>query len=216
MAVLLLANGDLGDKRWVEPLLVGATAVLAADGGANHLLRMGRLPDMVIGDLDSVGAESLRQLQAAGVAIQQYPAEKDETDLELALLYAVQQFPDEEIWVLGVLGGRLDQTLANILLLAHPALLGKRVKLVEEHQRAWLVRGKGEIVGRVGDTVSLVPLGGDVVIAETVGLKWQLRDETLSFGPARGVSNVLTAVSASIRLHQGALLCIHTDQTWGR
>ncbi len=216
MSVLIFANGDLVDAQWVKPFLQEATAVIAADGGAHHVLAADHLPDVVIGDLDSLDQPTLDQLTQDGVEILRFPAEKDETDLELALLYAVEQFPDQEILVLGVLGGRLDQTLANILLLAHPELAGRMVRLVEEHQRAWLFREQTEILGVVGDTVSLIPLGGEAQVLSTAGLKWPLHDDVLAFGPARGVSNVLTAVSATVTLRRGTVLCIHTDGSWGR
>jgi thiamine pyrophosphokinase len=109
------------------------------------------------------------------------------------------------------MGGRLDQTLANILLLAHPALNGRCVRLVEERETAWLVDRETTIDGAPGDTVSLIPLDGTVHVAETVGLRWPLRDDHLDFGPARGVSNEMTADSASVRLSSGRLLCIHTS-----
>ncbi|HID54360.1 MAG TPA: thiamine diphosphokinase, partial [Anaerolineae bacterium] len=105
--------------------------------------------------------------------------------------------------------GRLDQTLANILLLSHPQLHGRTAQLITENERAWLVTAVSEIYGRAGDTVSLIPLGGDVRVRAASGLAWPLHDETLAFGLARGVSNVMTADTAVIEVESGTLLCIH-------
>lgn len=215
MAVFVFANGDIESYEWLKPLLEAATAVLAANGGTNHLFRLGRWPDVVVGDMDSLGEEVRGWLAETSVALITHPTAKDETDLELALLYAVAHY-DTPIWVVGGFGGRLDQTLANILLLAHPKLLGKPIQFVTEHERAWLVTGATTVTGEVGDTVSLIPLGGDVAVAHTTGLRWPLQNEPLAFGPARGVSNVLTAVNATVTLHSGTLLCIHTSQRWRR
>lgn len=216
MSVLIFANGDMPEIDWVRPYLDRASAVVAADGGVYHVLRTGRFPDVVVGDMDSIGQDVLAELQQMQIKLDDHPREKDETDLELALLYAAKQYAEREILVFGVLGGRLDQTLANILLLAHPELRHKRVRLVEKHQRAWIVHDQTNIRGRVGDTVSLIPLGGNVHIAHTEHLKWPLIDETLSFGPARGVSNVLTAENGRVVLKHGQLLCIHSERDWER
>ena len=143
----------------------------------------------------------------------EHPPAKDETDLELALLLAAERY-DDEIWLFGALGGQLDQMLANIILLANPPLDARRIVLVTENERAWLVNGRTTIHGAAGDTVSLIPLGGDVQIEATTGLQWPLVDETLAFGPARGVSNVMTAVVAEVVLGEGdgRLLCIHSPK----
>jgi thiamine pyrophosphokinase len=210
-AVLIFANGELATTEWVAPYLAQATAVLAADGGAQHLLELNRLPDLLIGDLDSISPEQQRRLQEGGTEIIAHSRAKEQTDLELALEYAVAHYENAPILIFATLGGRLDQTLANILLLAHPALHGRAVQLVEPHQRAWLIESGTQIRGRPGDTVSLIPLGGDVLVTETSGLRWPLHDERLLFGPARGVSNEMVAEVATVNIAAGRLLCIHTS-----
>ena len=213
MTVLVFANGDVMQYEWIRPYLAGADVTIAANGGLRHLRRLAHVPDIVIGDLDSLPDEV-----GDGPQIIRYPAAKDETDLELALLHAVSHY-DGRILVFGALGGRLDQTLANILLLAHPAFRGRRVQLMEEHQRAWLITAdepQALIQGQVGDKVSLIPLGGDVQLAETRGLRWPLREEMLLFGPARGVSNVMTGEEAEVTVKNGRLLCVHIQGEWGR
>ncbi len=215
MTVLLFANGDLQEIEWVRPYLDAASAVIAANGGSKHLYRLGHLPDVVIGDMDSLPRQTRQWLEEANVPMIVAPAKKDETDLELALLYASERYK-EEILIVAAFGGRLDQTLANIFLLALPALAGQRIELLSAHQRAWLVTDKSEIQGEIGDTVSLIPLGGDVQVRQTQGLLWALTDEILAFGPARGVSNVLTGNVASVAVGSGTLLCIHTRRGWQR
>ena len=214
MTVFVFANGDLERTEWIRPLLPQATFVIAADGGTRHLFALQRPPDVVIGDMDSVPPPVMAWLHTTPARLITHPTAKDETDLELALLHALPHAG--AIWIFGALGGRLDQTLANILLLAHPALHGRTVRLVNEYERAWLVEDATTIHGRSGDIVSLIPLDGDVTIATTDGLEWPLRDEVLVFGPARGVSNVMTADVAEVRLAAGRLLCVHTQQTWQR
>ena len=211
MALLIFANGVLDKVEWIRPYLSQATAVWAADGGSRHLFRLGHLPDKVIGDMDSLEPAVRDWLTNNQVPFDQHPPEKDETDLELALLLAAKR-PEDDIWLFGLLGGRLDQMLANIFLLNHPALANKTVQLITPTERAWLVRQQTDtdIVGQVGDLVSLIPLDGDAQGVSTTGLQWHLQAETLHFGQARGVSNRLTAEKAAVTLEKGLLLCVHT------
>lgn len=184
--------------------------VIAADGGAISAVECGIQPHLIIGDMDSVDPELLENLQTQGAETQRYPVEKDETDLQLALLAAAER-DARKILVLGALGGRLDHTLSNIYLLALPELASRDVRLVAGNQEAWLMRpGETIISGAKGDTLSLVPLNGAVEGVETVNLYYPLRAETLTFGPARGVSNIMTADHAVIRSQRGILLAIHT------
>jgi thiamine pyrophosphokinase len=208
-SVLIFANGVIEDIVWVRPYLAVARGVVAANGGLRHLLAAGRLPDVLIGDLDSLPEGFDVDAAQGEMEIIRHPAAKDETDLELALLLAARRYPDAELLILGGLGGRLDHALANILLLAHPRLAGRPVRFIHDRQSAWLVADHTVIDGRPGDTVSLIPLGGPARVAATTGLRWPLRDEMLAFGPARGVSNEMTAERATVRLESGMVLCIH-------
>ena len=215
MTVLIFANGDISEVEWIRPYLAAPTAVIAANGGTRHLWRLQHRPDVVIGDLDSLPQEAQDWLEAAGTTVHVYPHDKNETDLELALLHAISHYEDD-IQIFGAIGGRLDQTLANIMLLAHPALLERQIELVTEHQRAWLVTDRTEVEGEAGDTLSLVPIGGDVLVQETSGLRWPLSNELLAVGPALGISNEMTGSLAMIIVDSGTLLCIHTDHRWQR
>jgi thiamine pyrophosphokinase len=186
--------------------------VVGADGGGAHALARGLVPHLVIGDMDSLPDAARADLAAQGCRFVVHPRAKDETDLELALTYAVEQGA-HEIIVLGALGGRLDHTLANVLLLALPELAGVSVRIVAGHQDAFLMRG-GEtrhVSGKPGDLVSLLPLGGPALEVTTTGLAWALCGDTLRFGFTRGVSNEMAATQAEIRLREGFLLVIHAS-----
>ncbi|MCK6578276.1 MAG: thiamine diphosphokinase [Anaerolineae bacterium] len=209
---LIFANGDPNDGEMVRRALAAApdALVIAADGGARIARYFGRGLDALIGDMDSVTAEDLERAQDGGAAILRHPAAKNETDLELALLYAAERGATW-IRVIGAVGDRLDQTLSNAYLLALPALRGCDARLVAGKQEAWLAHpGTTRIEGAPGDTVSLIPLTGAAQEVRTEGLAYPLRGETLIFGPARGVSNVLDAPSATVHLGEGVLLIVHT------
>jgi thiamine pyrophosphokinase len=212
MRSIIFANGNFPDVSHARDLLHPDDLVIAADGGTHHALTLGVVPHVVIGDLDSISPDELAVVEAAGSQIVRHSPRKDETDLELALLHAARRGASE-IVVLAALGGRLDQTIANLLLLALPELRGLDVRVVEGPQTAFLIRGGNDgarIEGHPGDTVSLIPLGGDAVGVTAEGLEWPLHDDTLRFGPARGVSNVLAGERAWVRVREGLLLCVVT------
>ncbi len=207
MRAIIFANGEFPDLQSARKLLRPGDLIVAADGGTRHALAAGVTPGVVIGDLDSLAPDDQTRLEAAGVLIVCLSPRKDETDLELALLHAAREGATE-IVILAALGGRLDQTIANVLLLALPELRGLDVRIVEGAREAFLIQDQTVIEGRPGDTVSLIPLGGDAEGVTAEGLEWPLREDTLHFGPARGVSNVLTEEQAHVRVERGTLLCV--------
>jgi thiamine pyrophosphokinase len=173
-------------------------------------LRLGLAPQFVIGDLDSLDADSQAALQAQGVELRRYPRAKNETDLELALL-AAAECGASSIDILGGLGGRWDHTLANVALLALPELRGRRSRLLADRQQLFLVRDTATIEGRVGDTVSLLPLTHAADGVTTRGLLYPLDDATLRYEQARGISNVLIEPPGGVSLRDGLLLVVHHD-----
>lgn len=210
MYTVIVANApDLDAVPYLD-LLRAADLLIAADGGALPLLRVGLPPHLVIGDLDSLDAASESALAARGVELRRFPREKDETDLELALLHAAASGATA-IDILGALGGRWDHTLANVAMLALPELRGCRARLVADRQALFLVRDSALLEGRVGDTVSLLPLTAEACGVTTRGLLYPLDEATLHYERARGVSNVLLDPPGLVTLREGLLLVVHHD-----
>jgi thiamine pyrophosphokinase len=197
----------------------GVAIVVAADGGARHAAPLGLHIDRWVGDGDSIEPAALAALAAAGVAIERVAIEKDESDAELAVLAALEAGPDR-VTIIGGLGGvRLDHALANVGLLAHPALAGLPVCLYDERgARVSLLRAperdggpvRREVRGRAGDLVSLVPIGETARGVTTDGLQYPLAGEVLILGRTRGISNVRTGEVAGVALESGTLLIIET------
>jgi thiamine pyrophosphokinase len=207
LRAVVIANGRLSHASTDRARVLPDDWILAADGGLHNCRRLGLVPSVVIGDLDSIDAADLASLQATVV---RHPERKDETDLELALEYAVRHGA-REILVLGALGDRWDQTLANALLLASPTLAAVRTWLADGSQQVTLARpGQPlQIDGLPGDTLSLLPLAGDAHGVTTDGLEYPLENETLHFGATRGVSNTLLGTTATVHLTAGLLLVVH-------
>jgi thiamine pyrophosphokinase len=183
--------------------------IIAVDGGADAMARAGLTPSLLIGDLDSITPATFADLESRGVELIRLETAKDETDTEAALRLAIERGATE-ITVFNALGGpRLDHLLGNLLLLTAPWLAPARVTLVDGLHQAFLVSGDGTVSGRVGDTVSLLPLTERVEDVRTEGLLYPLRGETLWQGATRGVSNQTTGESARVTHGAGALLLIH-------
>lgn len=209
---LIFANGEPNDGPMVQRALQqGQDAhIIAADGGARVAGYFGFTPHTLIGDMDSLSAVELAQLEAQAIDVRRYPAEKNETDLELCLSFAAQH---DACWIriIGGIGGRFDQVLANVLLMTMPQLAACDVELVAGSQTIrLLVAGQHRLYGDVGDTLSLIPLDGDARDIHTQGLQYPLSGETLHFGLARGVSNVFTTPEVEVTLASGVLLVVHT------
>jgi len=212
---VIFANGEMSDPAVIRSLLRPDDWIIAADGGVRHALACGRPPHLVIGDMDSIPPAIRAELETQETEFLASPAAKDETDLELALLHAAAEGATD-ILVAGALGGRLDQTLANVQLLARPEIAPLHVQLVDGRLTATLIHQEATIHGQAGDRISLIPLGGDAQDVHASGLAWPLVGETLHFGEARGVSNVMTGEIAQIQLAGGWLICIHSPRRYQR
>jgi thiamine pyrophosphokinase len=220
--VIIVADGDPPDRDALDAAWpgwdAGAELVVAADGGVRGAFGLGRPPDLVVGDLDSIAPTDLARLTEARITVDRSPVDKDETDSELAVLAAVGRGASR-LTILGAFGGpRLDHELANLALLALPALVGRLAVLLDPRARVSLLeapasdggRACRELPGPVGTLVSLLPFGAPAVGVTTTGLRYQLTDETLPVGPARGLSNVRSATAAAVCLGDGRLLIVES------
>ena len=211
LTAVIVANGEIHPSDAAR--LHEADLIIAADGGAVHCDGFGVVPDLIVGDLDSADPELVKQLAAAGAHIQRHPARKDQTDLELAVAEAVGRGA-VTVTIIGGLGGRWDMTLATALGLSSTMLTGITTRLVAGSTEITLLRGGNHlsIHGHPGDTLSLLPLGGDASGVTLKGMEYPLNDAILQTGTALGVSNVITGGKAEISLKRGMLLCIHARQ----
>jgi len=219
MQAIILANGDTGSRGDLDRTWPGwardDALVIAADGGARNADRLSLHIDRWVGDGDSLGDEGVAELIARGIPVLRVPTDKDESDTELAVTEAAG-LGATEIVVLGALGGnRVDHALANVTLLAHPLLVGLDVRLLAPDARVRLVVGPAsmDVGGRIGDLVTLLPLGEDGHDVTTTGLRYPLRGETLSSGRSRGLSNVRTSSEASVAIRRGRLLVVEAPAT---
>ncbi len=210
--IIIFANGDLPDLNKVRNLLHADDFIICADGGTRHAFALDLMPHLVIGDMDSISKDHWQRLQEAGVPIELFPPDKDETDLELAIKRAIE-FEPGEIIIVAALGGRLDQTLGNLALLTDLQLEAFNMRLDDGVEEIFFCRNQVQVQGRSGDIVSLIPWGNPVRGVQTQGLKWVLESETLYPEKTRGISNEMLSEAANIQIFSGTLLVIHTRKS---
>jgi thiamine pyrophosphokinase len=222
LRALILANGSVPDRdRLPSGTLDSIDLVVAADGGLLTAQALGIRPDLAVGDFDSADPASVAKAEAEGVAIERVAAEKDESDLELAVRAAVARGATS-IVIVGALGGaRVEHTLAGLALLGlgsdggHPRF---DMAIVDERSAIRLLAGESregrrahiDLEGEPGDYISLQPWGGDATGVTTEGLRYPLHDEPLRMGPSRGLSNELLGRHGRVSCRAGRLLVIHT------
>jgi thiamine pyrophosphokinase len=204
--VVVVAGGapPRPDAALAVPL---GTPVVAADGGLVHARALGLEVATVIGDFDSVSPEAVEDASAAGARVVRHPAEKDATDLELALEEALGRSPSR-ILVLAGDGGRLDHLLGVLLVLGSARYASVRVDAEIGPASAHVVRDERELDGEPGELLSLFALHGPAHGVWTEGLAYPLSGDTLEPGSTRGVSNVFVEPTARVRVESGVLLAV--------
>lgn len=218
---LIVASGVLHGSTKLKDLIDRADVVVCADGGAEHLVRLGHFPDLLMGDLDSITSHHLELFQKQRVPLIRHPRKKDATDTALAVDWAIEKGATE-IVLTAVTGTRLDHTLANILLLKSIHERGVDAWIVDDHNEIYLLSHMDplnpvhgyydkqevamEITGHPGELLSVVPLSETVKGVTLKGLAYPLHDAELTLGSSIGISNVFTENTARISLREGTVL----------
>jgi len=210
MRAVIFANGIM-DSWPLEFILSENDLVIAADGGYNHCKRWDLEPHVIVGDMDSVADSDLAALENTRTRIVRFPAQKDETDLQLALRTAIDRHANEII-ILGALGSRWDMTLSNVLILTIPLLQNVDVRILDGPYEFVCLQGPGgiRIDGAVDNLLSLIPLGGAAMGVSLVGTAYLLDKATLPLGTSQGISNLFRANQVKVEIESGKLLIVIT------
>jgi thiamine pyrophosphokinase len=204
--VVVVAGGEAPDPDALHAVPQDAL-VIAADRGLEHAHTLGMAVAIAVGDFDSASPEAVRAAEESGVRIERHPAEKDATDLELALDAAMELRPGR-VLVLAGIGDRLDHLLSMFLVLASPRYEGVELDAQIGRATVHVVRDERTLTGAEGELVSLFALHGPAEGVRTEGLAYPLAGETLQPGSSRGVSNVFAEEKARISLEYGILLAV--------
>ncbi len=213
MKAVIFANGVM--DAWPRDLALPPKAdlIICADGGLRHCLRFGLIPDLLVGDMDSVRDADLKKLEGFNVELIRHPARKNQTDLELALSLARERGV-REIVILGALGKRWDMSLSHFLILAADCNRDLDISILEGTQLMRCLHGPGalQLRGLKGDRISLLPISPRVTGVTLKGLDYPLNQAGLEIGSTHGISNVFMGELASVRLDEGSLLIIKYTQ----
>ncbi len=213
MNSLIIAGGHI-DLPFAEKVLKSQAwdLVICADAGLHFCLETGVTPDLVLGDFDSAKSPDLEAFCARWPErIETFPAEKDETDTELALDAAIRAGADE-VTILGATGTRLDHVLGNVQLLARALDAGVACFLLDPHNRVRMVTDGLTLQRReqFGHYVSLLPFTSSVEGLTLRGFAYEVEDFTLRSGTSRGISNEIRGEEGVISFTDGILLVIES------
>lgn len=211
MRAAILGNARLRPSPALRRVLRGTDLIICADGGLRAARALRIVPHVVIGDFDSAGAGALAWARRRGARVIAHPRNKDKTDTQLAVEYALDAGA-QELDLLGVLGGRWDHALANVGLLVHAAIRGRRARILHARTEFFLATARTVVAGHAGDLVSLIPLSGTVAGITTRGLKYPLANARLRMDSTRGVSNEIIAPPATVSVRRGWLLVVVTHR----
>jgi len=210
MECLVVAGSAAEDRLdFYRALLRQADDVVAADGGAALCLAAGRLPDLAVGDFDSLAESDEKALRMADVLIERHPAEKDATDLDLAL-DAVVRRGHRRVTVTACIGGRLDHTLAVLGSMAHHASL--EIDVLEPDVSGWVIgsrNGRAATLDLAGQESLVSVFAMDAGVTVTLeGFRYPLNEARLPVLSSLGVSNIIDSKRARIRSRGGRLVVL--------
>lgn len=209
MEALIVGSGDFINEETLKKYQELGCFIIAADGGADKLYKAGILPELAIGDCDSIKKETVDWLKKQAIEIRTYPSKKDKTDMELCLDYAIEK-GYKRIVISGGTGYRLDHTLANITILVKYFLEGKKVILEDDYNQISVISGANrlEMKAYLGQNLSLIPMLGQVKDVALKGLEYSSESLFFPFGSALGVSNVIVDEWVEINIPEGIMLLI--------
>jgi len=184
--------------------------IIAADSGAKEALILGIIPQIVIGDYDSLDNQTLISIKKSNTRLIKFSPFKNETDTELAIQEAIKRGAKDITVIGGIEGDRIDHILANISLLNNTKI---SLRFISGNQTIWQLTGPANVSinGNPGDLLSLIPMHKDATGITTNGLAYALKNEALFFGKTKGTSNEFTSTNAEVKFQKGTLLIIHTE-----
>lgn len=215
---ILISNGSIRHYSQVWKNVKNITGssteapfIAAADGGSMHCINFRVVPDLIIGDMDSIAKSMIEKLNAVApgkdIEFITCSPSKDESDTQLALDHLARS-GFKKVIILGAFGSRADHSFANIVLLANPAYDGLKISIVTDNSEIFVEKSPFAIEGMPGKKLSLFSLSPYVYFKKTTGLLYSLKKEKLVFSPVRGLSNEFTENTAKIDFSEGELLVI--------
>lgn len=209
MKSAIIANGCIRDYGYIKNIIESNhyDYIVCADGGAVHAYNMNILPNLLVGDYDSIDKDIFNYLKDENIKIVSFPVQKDKTDTHIAIDYALKK-KSNKIDLYGVTGTRLDHTLSNINHLIYIKQNGSFGRIIDEHNEIIYTDIDIKVEGCVGDTISILSIAQKSTGVKLNGLEYNLDTGVLLRGDSIGISNVFAEPIANIAVKNGQLIII--------
>lgn len=204
MKALLVSGGNIGDTNLLRDISKDMDFIIAVDRGTDYCLNASLIPDIIVGDLDSINENSLKTVKKEDIPILQFPVEKDETDTELAIEYLINK-DFQDITIVAAIGSRMDHSLGNIFLLKKLKDNKLRGKIVNEHNVIYLIDRELKVENKTNTYVSIIPITEHIVVT-LEGFKYNLYKRKIDFSSTLGISNEIEGDIGYIKIHMGEAL----------
>ncbi|QUH26223.1 thiamine diphosphokinase [Serpentinicella alkaliphila] len=212
MNIVVITNGHIGNIKSLIKYINECDYIICADGAARYLEEINIVPNMLVGDFDSIQLDNIEWMEEKGVGFNKFPTEKDKTDTELAIDFALDKNPSV-ITLIGAVGSRVDHSLGNIFLLKK--ILDNKVigRIIGENLEMYLIEDGVKIEGEFGDVLSLIPLSIEVKGVTIDNVAYPLNKANMRLGSTWGISNEFKERSIiEVTIDEGLLLVIKTRE----
>ncbi|MCM3539324.1 thiamine diphosphokinase [Priestia endophytica] len=209
MKINILAGAP---QSTIPPLQDGETKWIGVDRGVYTLMEQGIMPIQAFGDFDSLTELELKHIQDVFPELKVYPAEKDETDLEIAINWALNR-EIEEIDIYGATGGRLDHMFGGISLIYKALQKNVRVRLIDKQNTLTMYKeGTYNIKAHsLYKYISFVPFSLEVENLTLKGFKYPLHKRCVPVGSTLCISNELIQQNGTFSFTKGILMMIRSN-----
>lgn len=214
--VIICAGGPEEERIPLAPFIDSETRFIGADRGTMQLLDAGIIPTAAVGDFDSVSEEEMKKIVDTNCFIERRPAEKDETDTELALDLAFSWEP-EKIILTGVTGGRLDHMFSALQLLVRHLDGQKKTQLLianQQNELMLLQKGTHQVQRDMKfPYLSFFSISEAVQGISITGVKYEVHSEDIDLGDTRFTSNEILKASCTISIQSGICLMVRSSDS---
>jgi len=207
MKVIIISGGYPPTLEFIKKEITEDTYFIGVDSGANCLYDYNIVPNLLVGDFDSINKEAFDYFKMSKCLIDIYPREKDFTDTEIATQKALCMKPDEIVF-LGCIGSRIDHLLGNIGMLKICMQNGVKARIKDENNSIWLTDTSTSLSGTVGQIFSLQPFGDEIIGLSIEGAKYPLNNYNLKIGQSISISNEFAVPQVLIKFKFGTLMII--------
>ena len=212
MRAAIFLNGSPDSSDLLRRVAGFADLIVAADGGARYALEAGVVPDLVVGDMDSLGEDLALEVRRLGTSLERHPVRKDKMDGHLAV-QAARERGAITADLLCAVGGRLGALFAVPQILLAAERIGLRSTVVADRGRIFVIEaGSRTVQGDPQDSVSIFPLSGPAAGVTLEGMEYTLQNASLEPGDTLGFHNELIGREATVSVGEGALLVVHETE----